>query len=456
SMTFNEAFSAVTISLDSNVLIFAAVTSLISAALCGLAPSLKASRTDITSNLKDESHGSSGGRSHSRLRTIMVTGQVAVALFLLVGTGILFRGIFLIEHQNLGFRSDHLLTANATLDAIRYKDPEQQTAFIKNLLPVIQKIADAESVAVTSDLPATGPGSVSFQIKGQPESATKQDRNALDIIITPDYLRTARVTLLRGRTFTDFDTATKPRVVMVNEEFVRRYLSDGDPLGKQIRMEIHGTMSDWSEIIGVTGNVKTFSETTLDDPQIYEAYMQRPVSSFSLMVRTTSEPNLLGPNLRKAVSQVDADLPLARVMSMTGVIDRQKAGNPFFVRTLGTFAVLALLLASVGIYGLIAYTVDQRKREIGIRMALGARRSDVRRMILIQGLKLAIIGSAIGLVLALPLPKVFGALFYDLQIRAAWFYIIVPVTILAVSLVAVYVPARRAAQVEPNTALRNE
>ena len=456
SMTFNEAISAVPLSLDWNVLLFALAASFVCAVLCGLVPALSASRTDPNTSLKDESRAASPSRSQSRLRTVMVTGEIALALFLLVGTGLLFRGIFLIEHQNLGFRADHLLTASVTLDNTRYKDASQQAIFVRDLLPRLQHIPSAGAVAVASDLPATGPSSVTFRIKGQPELPADQRLSALDAVVSQDYFQAAGIPLLRGRTFTETDNPTAPRVVVVNQEFVHRHLQDQEPLGKQIRLDVVGATPEWSEIVGVVNNVKTYSEGASDDPEVYEPFLQRPLPSFSLLVRSTSDPSTLAASLRSAVAQLDAELPLDRVMSMPALIERQKGGDPFFVRVLGSFALLALILAAVGIYGLIAYSVGQRTHEIGIRMALGARNPDVLRMVLREGMKMTAIGAAVGLALALPLPKLFDAMFYGLHLREPRLYFIVPMVLLAVAMLATYIPARRATQVDPMVALRYE
>src|SRR5216684_1747892 len=456
NMNFNEAMSAVPLSLDSNVLLFALAASTLCALLCGLAPALNASRTDVNNNLKEEGRSSSSSHSHSRLRTTMVTCQIAVALFLLVGTGLLFRGISMIEHQNLGFRADHLLTANVVLDDARYKDANQQSLFVRNLIPQLAQLPGVEAAAATSDLPAAGPGTVTFRVQGQPEVPANQQLTASDNVVTTDFFRTAGIPLLRGRTFTEQDTPLAPRVIVVNQEFVNRHFHDQNPLGKQIQLNVSGAASQWSEIVGVVGNVKTYSEGIIDDPQVYEPLLQRPISSFSLMLRTGSDPSALASPLRTAVAQLDAELPLANVMSMSALIDRQKGGNPFFVRMLASFAFLALILAGIGIYGLIAYSVGQRTHEIGIRMALGAKRSDVLRMILRDGMKMTAIGAAFGLALALPLPKVFDAIFYGLHLREPRLYLLVPVTILIVALLATYIPARRASRVDPMSALHQD
>jgi predicted permease len=456
NLNFNDAISAVPLSLDWNVVLFTMGVSLLCAVLCGLAPSLKASRTDVNTTLKDESRAASISRSQSRLRTVMVSGEIALALFLLVGTGLLLHGIFLIEHQNLGFRADHLLTARVTLDKARYKDPAQQTLFVQDLIPRLQQIPGTEAVAAGSDLPATGPGTVTLKIKGQPDLPANQPLSTLDSVVTPDFFRATGIPLLRGRKFTEMDNGTAPRVVLVNQEFVHRLMQDQEPLGKQIRLAVSGATPAWSEIVGVVGNVKSYSEDTRDDPGVYEPFLQRPVPSFSLMVRASSDPNNLASALRNAVAQVDAELPLARVMSMPAIIKQQRGGDPFFTRVLGSFALLALILAAIGIYGLVAYSVGQQTHEIGIRMALGARSPDVLRMVLWEGTKMTAIGGAVGFMMALPLPKIFDAIFYGLHLREPRLYIIVPMAILAVATLATYIPARRATRVDPMVALRFE
>jgi putative ABC transport system permease protein len=454
-MAFNDAISAVPVTLDRNVMLFAASISIVCAVLCSLAPSLNASRTDITTNLKDEGRTASASRSHSRLRSIMVTGEIAMALFLLVGTGLLVRGIYSIEHQNLGFRAEHLLTANLTLDDAHYKNAAQQVRFVKDVIPRLQHLPGAEVAAVASELPATGAGSVTLRIKGQPDSLNNERLTALDFVVTPDFFQATSIAVLRGRTFTEDDGATKPRVVMVNQDFVDRYLQGEEPLGKQIRLDVSGEPV-WSEIVGIVGNVKVYSESSRDDPEVYEPFFQRPVGSFSLVVRTVSDPTGLSSALGGAVAQADADLPLSRVMSMTAVIDRQRGGDSFFSRVLAVFAALALIMAAIGIYGLIAYSVGQRTHEIGIRLALGARGQDVRRMIIGEGMKMAAIGGGIGFVIALPLPRVFAAILFDLRVHDPQLYFIVPLIVFAVAMLAAYIPARRAARVDPMNALRQD
>ncbi|HXJ88736.1 MAG TPA: ABC transporter permease [Candidatus Binatia bacterium] len=455
-MKFNEAFDAIGLRLDSNVVLFTVGVSIACALLCALVPALRASRTDVTASLNDESRTASAGRSHARLRTVLVTGEIALALFLLIGTGLLFVSIFKLEHQYLGFQTGHLLTASVTLDSARYKDADHQAAFVRDLLARLQHIPGTETAAVTSDLPASGAGTVTIRIQGHPDLPPGQVLTAADFVITPDYFRTIGMTVLRGRSFTEQDDATKPGTVMVNQKFAERYLPGEDPIGKQIRLEVAGSPSGWSQIIGVVNNVKRYSETEAEDPHVYEPFLQRPRPGFSLLVRATGDPNGLITGMRNAVAGIDSELPLDHLMSMSTVIDRQGGGDAFFSRALAGFAFFALVLAAIGIYGLVAYSVGQRTYEIGIRIAMGARGQDILKMIFREGMTMTAIGGAIGLAMSLPLPKVFDAILFDAHIHEPSLYFYVPLVILAVATLAMYVPARWAARIDPIDALRQE
>ncbi len=455
-LTFNDAISAVPLRLDANVLTFAVCVSLVCALLSSLAPALRTSRIEINADLRSEGRAATAGRSHSRLRAVLVGGEFAIALFLLIGCSLLVRGIYLLERQKLGFRPDHILTAGVTLDQARYSDSSQQIAFVRSLVSRLQQIPGIEDAAVASSLPSSGFGTVPIRIKGEPELPASQQRFASNVVVTTDYLQAAGVPLLRGRAFTEGDDDNAPRVVLVNKEFARRYFQDRDPLGKQIRVDTRDSAPAWSEIVGVVSDVKSYSEEPRVDPEVYQAFLQQPVASFSIMLRSNVEPDSLTPALRQTVAQLDVELPLLGVMSMEGIIDTQKNGNPLFTRMLGIFSFLALVLAAIGIYGLVAYSVGQRTHEIGIRLALGAKGSDISWMILKEGLKIAAIGSAIGLVMALPLPKLFGSIFTGLSVSAPWLYPIVLAAMLLVAILATSGPARRATRVDPTAALRSE
>jgi len=455
-LSFNEVIADVPIVLDKNVLLFAAAVSLVSALLSSVAPALKASRAEINTELKSETRGGTSGRERNRMRVALVGGEIAMALFLLIGTGLLIRGSYMLQHQKLGFSHDHLLTVGLVLDRARYADAQKQAQFVHEALQQLKHVPGVQRTAVASDLPASGPGSVPIHIKDQPESRSDAQRAALDVVVTDDYFSIIGVPVLRGRAFTLGDDAAAPRAAIVNHEFVHEYFQDRDPIGKQIKIDIPGAPPAWSQIVGVVGDVKTYSLFPTVDPEVYEAWDQRPVPSFSVMLRSTVEPNSLTSALRHVFSQIDPDLPLLRVMNMDQVIELQRQGNPFFTKLLAAFAVLALTLSAIGIYGLIAYSVGQRTQEIGIRMALGAKTTDISRMILREGFKVTAIGSAIGFVLALPLPMLFTSMFHGLIVSAPQVYPIVLVAMLFVVFGAMVGPARRATRVDPTAALRSE
>jgi predicted permease len=394
------------------------------------------------------------------MRVLLVGGEISLALFLLIGSCLLIRGVYLLDHQKLGFRHDHLLTAGLVLDKARYADSAKQNQLVQSLVAQMRHTPGVERAAATSDLPGTGfKNYASIHIKGQPGSHPNEKLSAADLVVTTDYFQVAGVPILRGRGFTDYDNAVAPRVVLINEEFVHKYFQNRDPLGKQIQLDILGAPPSWSEIVGVVSDVKSYSEDTRIEPEVYEPYLQHPLPSpsFSVMLRSNVEPNSLIPSLRHSVAQLDTELPLLRVMSMDGVIEAQRNGNPIFERLLATFAILALLLSAIGIYGLIAYTVGQRSNEIGIRLALGAKASDISRMILQDGFKVAAIGSGIGFLMALPLPKLFNSIFQDeLSFSAPTVYPIVLIAMVVVVFCATIGPARRARGVDPTRALRNE
>jgi putative ABC transport system permease protein len=456
SLRFNEAISSISLHLDWHVVVFALGISLVAAVLSSVVPALKASHTDIEAGLKSESRTSSAGQARSRLRAVLVGGEIAMALFLLIGSGLLIRGIYLLEHQKLGFRQDHLLTAGVLLDHAQYSDAARQTVFVREVVRRLEGIPGVEVAAVASDLPAAGGNSVAVRLDGEPVLPATEQRSALDAQVTPGYFRAAGIPLLRGRMLTAADDDKAPSVVLVNEEFVRRYFQNRDALGKEIELDDQGGRPVRSQIVGVVSNVRYYSEETRFDPEVYQAFAQKPVASFSLMLRASVDPNSLIPALRHAVSEQDPELPLLRVMSMDGVIEVQRNGDPVFSRMLAIFALLALILAAIGVYGLIAYSVVQRTHEIGIRMALGAKESAILWMILREGLKIAAIGSAIGLAMALPLPRLLDSMFEGFHFGAPEVYAMVAVAMLIVVVAATYAPARRAARVDPTRALRSE
>jgi putative ABC transport system permease protein len=456
-LTFNEAIAAVPLSLDDKVLGFAVALTLLSALLSSAAPAWRASRTDVSTSLKNEGRAATAGRGRNRLRAVLVGGEIAMALFLLVGTGLLIRGIYSLEHQRLGFRTDHLLTAGLVLD-IRYPDAAAHERFVRELLARLHEIAGVESAAVTVNLPSGGAEHLKLHIQGVAEAPPSQQRTTEHVTVTSEFFAAAGIAALHGRTFTDQDNANTRRVVVVNQRFVERYLAGSDAVGRLVKLEENdGTSPIWERIIGVVSDVKSYSEETRVDPMVYEPFEQRPTAGmFSVMLRGQAAPVSMIPALRHAVGELDPELPLLNVMSMEKVIDKQRNGGPVSEEIFGTFAGLALALAAIGIYGLIAYSVRQRTQEFGIRLALGAKQSDIAGMILREGLKITAIGSSIGLLVALPLGRLFDSMFPGIEFISPGVYPMVLVIMIIVATASTYGPARGATKVDPTAALRSE
>ena len=388
---------------------------------------------------------------------MLVGAEIAIALFLLIGSCLLIRGVYLLDHQELGFNHDHLLTAGVTLDKARYAEAAKQNQFVRSLVTQLEQLPGVKDAALASSLSGLGPWQRFYSHQGSTtiavERAAHSRRCSGHAGLFPGRRR-FRAERSRLQCWRRCDYA---RVVLVNQEFAHKYFQDHDPVGKQIQLEIADAPSAWSEIVGVVGNVKSYSEDPGMEPQVYELYVQRPVASFSVMLRSTADPASLTPALRHVVAGLDSELPLLRVMSMDNVIEAQRGGNPLFTQLLGTFAILALILSAIGIYGLIAYSVGQRTHEIGIRLALGAKQSDISRMILRQGFKVAAAGLAIGFTMALPLPKLFNSIFQGLiPFGEPVIYPIVLAVMLMVVFCATLGPARRATRVDAIRALRNE
>lgn len=454
-MDFNEAMSAIPLQLDQRVLIFAIGISIASAVLSSVLPALKASHVAINADLKNQTHGT-GGRSQSRLRVLLVGGEIALAVFLLAGSAYLIRTVYEFDHQKLGFAQDHMLTAGVVLDKARYPDTVKQKQFADELMRNLRQIPGVRDVAIASNLPATWTGQVSVHVKGYEQARGSEQHTAADNVVTPEFFSTIGVSIQRGRGFSAADVADAPRVVVVNQQFVHEYLHDADALGKKIHLDAPGRTGEWSEIVGVAPDVRSYATILAVDPEVYEPFAQRPVAGFSVMLRSNLDPNSLTAALRRTMNQLDPELPLLNVMTMDGVITKQTAGNPLFCDLLATFALLALLLSAIGIYGLIAYSVGERTHEIGIRMALGADLSTIRGMVLREGFKVAAIGSGIGLLLAIPLPRLFEAMFQGPNFHAPEVFPAVLAVMLLVAMGATAVPALRATRVNPTAALRNE
>jgi predicted permease len=457
AFSFNEAIKMLDMQIDWRVLSFTSAIAILSALLFGLAPALRAWAVEVFPTLKNDSTTVSSGKKKSRGRGVLVAVEVAMAFILLTGAGILIKGFLEGLHRSLGFEPQHLLTAQITLPESRYKEPKKQIEFYREFIARLEATPGAASAAVTSSLPAAGAGFMTFTLKGQ-ENLSPSDRSrARYYVVSSRYFDTIQASIIAGRVFAEADRANSQPVAVVTEKFVERFFPKGDALGKQIRIDTSdGSAAQWRQIVGIVHDVKSWPLNLTDDPKIYEPFAQHPAAEMSVVVRAASGPNLLAPGLREAVWSFDRDQPIGSVISMPDLLANEVAPDFIFSKLMTIFAALALVLAGIGIYGLVAFTVGQRSQEIGIRVALGAEKKNILRMVLLNGLKLVAIGGAIGMLVAFFLPRLFETAFYDFHVLGGWLFLVVPAMIGVVALLACYIPARRAARVDPMVALRYE
>ncbi|HET9320995.1 MAG TPA: FtsX-like permease family protein, partial [Bryobacteraceae bacterium] len=429
--------------------------------LFGLAPAFHQTAVDLHSTLKEGGRTSSDSKARYRTQRVLVTAEIALALVLLIAAGVFVQEILDRIHAGFGIDSNHVLTANISLSRADRKGPSQQVAFFQEAIQRLEATPGVIAAGATSTLPlGDDERVVTFSVEGRPALSRTERARTDYYAISPDYLRTLGIPLIRGRNILSSDSAPAPPVALVNQEFVRRCFPNEEAIGRRIRLDASGLdRHDWSEIVGVVGDVRDSFEGRKYVPQAYEPYPQRPTSGMTLVVRTGSDPGAFAPILRRAVWSVDKDQPITAVQTMNQVIAQSRAGMRVLNILIGTFAGLGLILAAVGVFGVMAYTVAQRTHEIGIRMALGARRGDVLRMVVKKGMVLGAVGIGSGLALAAPLVWLKLGLVNDELLpfdqRGPVFLAAVFVIWLA-ALLASYIPARRATKVDPMVALRHE
>jgi predicted permease len=457
ALSFNDAVKLLELKTDWRVLVFTSAIAVFSALLFGLAPALKARSVEIFATLKNESTTVSSGKKKNRLRSVLVAGEVALAVVLLSGAGILIQGIVEGLRKNMGFDPQRILTAQITLPESRYKEPFTQVQFYRELASRLSSMPGAKSAAIASVLPGAGPEEIPFRLRGQEHLPAGELAHARYCVVSTHYFETTGTAIIAGRDFSAADDAHAPSVALVSQKLVEQFFPNGDALGNAIRVDSgNAATNPWRTIVGIVQNVKGWPLRSIDDPEIYEPFEQHPMAEAAVMVRAIRDANSLAIGLREAVWSIDRDQPIGELMSLREILANEVAGDQVMGKLMGTFAVLALALSGIGIYGLVAYTVGQRRQEIGIRVALGAGKESILRLILLDGLKLALIGVAIGLVGALPLPTAFGSLFQDYHISGGWIFLSVPILIAGVAMLACYIPARRASRVDPIVALRYE
>ncbi len=446
------------IHLNSQVLLFTFLVSLITGILFGLAPALQASRTDPKEGLQKVGRTSTADRRQGFLRNALVVAEVGLASVLLIGAGLMLRTFLNLIHLDPGFREDHVLTASLSLPHEKYKSGEQTAQFYDRLASDLSTLPGVESAGAGSDLPWTGydENAGGFTIEGK-KPPPNQESHARYHMATPGYFSAMGIPLLGGRFFTEADKKDAPRALIINHAMAERYWPHEDVIGKRISFEdVPKKDSDWMTVVGVVGDVKDQPNSPGAEPAFWWSEFQASEPDMSIAIRTASDPRQVADGLRDAVHRLDPALAVADVKLMDSVADTSISTPRFTFVLVGLFAALAILLAAIGAYGVIAYTVSQRTREFGLRVALGAQRGDLLRMVLAQSAKLAVSGTILGVILALSLGRVVQNLIYGVSPADPVILSTVVLLVLSVALIASYVPARRAARSDPMVSLRAE
>lgn len=438
---------------DGAVLAFTAAVSVLTGLVFGLAPALAVSHPDLNAVLRSESRGSTAGRRRNRFRNLLVVSQVALSTVLLVGAGLLVRSFLELRGASAGLDTGHLLTMNVTLPPARYAKGTPMIAFYEQLLRQVRSVPGVRAATVSSALPLNPTRQSPALPEGQPV-VPLAERPLFNIqTFEPGYVETMRVPLLGGREFSERDDAQAPKVVMVNQTLARRFWLRENPIGKHILL---GRATTPAEVIGVLGDVRNASLAADVSPEIYLPFPQLPWASMNLVVRTVGDPHALVSAVRGRVLAIDRDQPVTAVATMEEMMEQAAAQPRFTAWLLSALAAIALLLAVVGIYGAIAYSVAERTQEMGVRMALGAGRTDILRVVLRQGLLLALSGTAVGLAASLGLTRLLQSQLYRVSATDPSIFAGCAVVFAAVAALASYLPARRAMRVDPMAALRWE
>lgn len=441
----------VPVGIDLRVLLLTLGVSLLTGIIFGMLPALQLSRVDLQGALRDEGRGSSVGHGRARMKSLLVVGQVALSLLLLIGAGLLLRSFGQLLRVDPGFDSRSVLAMNVTLPTVKYANPEQQIAFFDELLRRVRALPGVRDAAMSAALPLTWKRITPVLPEGQPNVPLPQ-RPFIDIeAVSPQWFQTMRVPLRGGRDFTAADDAKSPKVVIVNETFAHRFWPNENPLGKHV---IVGRWTDSAEVIGVAADVKNKGLAQDTQAQLYLAFPQLPWGNMNLLVRTTVPALTMASAVRAQISAIDPDQPVTGIQTVEELMDTSRAQPRFTMLLLSIFSAAALALAVIGIYGVLAYTVAERRLELGIRMALGAERGDIVRLVLRQGMVLVITGIAIGLIAALALSRLMSSLLYKTGARDLGIFALAPLTYLAIASFASYLPARRAVEVNPVETLR--
>jgi predicted permease len=441
------------IQVDGWVLGFTLLLSVLVSLVFGLAPAIQATSVNLVTGLKEGARGNSEG-SGKRLRGVLIVSEVALAVVLLTGAGLLVRSFLELQNVSPGFRVNGILTAAVVLPQSQYTKPEEWARYSEQAVERIKTIHGVTSAAVVMGLPMSGNRvNLAFEIDGRPQ-APEERVSANFASVSREYFPLFGIPLLRGRVFDDRDTAASQKIAIISEAFARRYFPNEEALGKHLNFGFPERAS--REIVGVVGDVKHVSLDAPVEPEMYSPFEQNPVWGMNFVVRTAGDPAALASAVRESIQEADKDLPVVDVQPMTVYLRDSMAQPRFRTLLLGLFGVVALVLAAVGIYGVISYSVAQRTQEIGLRMALGADPAQVLGLVVGQGMKLVLVGLAAGVAGAFGLTRLFSSLLFGITAGDPLTYFGAVFVLIVVSLLACYIPARRAMSVDPLVALRYE
>ena len=447
------------IGVNRTVFLFTAAVSVLTGILFGLAPAWQVSKSDLNEGLKESGRGGSGGPRRHRIRALLVISEVALSLVLLIGAGLMIRSFARLLAVDPGFKADHVLTAFVSLPASKYSERQAQVAFFDRLLERLRNVPGVNAAGIVTNIPLYGGSSTGFDVDGRPEALPGQ-RPMTDYRLTsPDYFTSMGMRLVKGRAFSHHDNESAPGVVIINETLAARYFAGEDPIGK--RLNLSGDPEDRREIVGVIADVRNYGVDAEVKPEVYVPFLQSApeylasqTSAMTIVVRSAIDPTGLAAALREQVQALDKDQPVSAIKTMERYLAESMLPRRFSMLLLGAFAGLALVLAAVGIYGVIAYTVTQRTREIGIRIALGARGGDILRLVFSNAIATTVVGVGIGLGAAFALTRLLQSLLYQVTATDPIVFATIPLLLFAVAAIATYLPARRAMKVDPITALR--
>lgn len=439
--------------IDGAVLLVTLAIAIGTGLVFGLVPGLASGKPDLVESLKEGGRGSTSGRRHNRLRNTLVIVEVALALVLLTGAGLLLKSFVRLENVNPGFNPQNVLTAEISLPTLRYPDKKTQVNFFAELERRVSNLSGVKNAGMTIILPMSGINSdSSFTIEGRPVDDAHPGPDEEVRLVSADYFRTLEIPLLKGRFFGKADNLEAPLVVIINHALAERYWPNEDAVGKRIRVPTQEGPA-WATIVGIVGDLHHRGLDQPVKPEFYAPLTQAPYPAVILTVRSTQDPTNLTSAIRREVQAIDPTLPIAHVRTLEQVIADSIAPRRLSVTLLAVFAVVALVLASVGIYGVMSFLVVQRTHEIGVRMALGAQRSDVLRLIIAHAGALIGAGTVLGLIVALLTTSALRSVLYEVSALDLSTFLFVTITLALVALVASYIPARRATRADPMIAL---